>query len=113
MEESILITIKKLLGLAEEDESFDIDIITHINSVFNILYQLGVGDPDFFITGKSAIWADYLGDKIDFLSLVRSYIYLRVRKMFDPPQNGTAMDALNTTIDELTWRINVAVDPES
>lgn len=113
MEESILITIKKLLGLPSEDTSFDLDIITHINSTFNILYQLGVGSPGFLVTDNSATWADYLEDDVDLLSLVRSYVYMMVRKMFDPPQNSTAMEALNSNINELTWRINISVDPRS
>ena len=112
MEESILVSIKKLIGLAPEDESFDIDLITHINSAFDVLNQLGVGsDTQFYIEDDSAEWGDYLPSGKN-LQLVKTYVYMKVRKWFDPPQNGTTMEALNSSIAELEWRINVTVDPD-
>lgn len=111
MEDSILNAIKKLIGLDSEDKSFDTDLIIHINSAFVVLHQLGVGPKDgFMITDESATWEDYLPDMTD-LQTVKSYLYMKVRKWFDPPQNGTAMEALNSSIAELEWRLNVAVDP--
>lgn len=113
MDSSILTSIKKLLGLSEEDTSFDQDIIMHINTVFNILAQLGV-DPEngFSIEDDSAIWSDYLGEATN-LELIKSYIYMKVRLMFDPPTSSILADAMNKNISELEWRINVTVDPKN
>ena len=113
MDSSILTSIKKLLGIAEEDKTFDQDIIIHINSVLSILCQLGVGpNTEFMIEDDSAIWSDFLGEYAN-LTLVQSYVYMKVRLMFDPPTIGTVADAINKNISELEWRINVAVDPKS
>lgn len=110
MDSSILTSIKKLLGIAEEDTSFDTDIIMHINTVFSILAQLGVGPTGgFSIEDDSAIWGDYLSNATN-LELVKSYIYMKVRMMFDPPTTGTVAEAMNKNIGELEWRINVTVD---
>ena len=113
MDSSILTSIKKLLGIAEEDSSFDQDIIMHINTVFAILAQLGVGPANgFSIEDDSAIWGDYLGNATN-LELVKSYIYMKVRSMFDPPTNSILADAMNKNIGELEWRINTTVDPKN
>ena len=113
MDSSILTSIKKLLGIAEEDTSFDQDIIMHINTVFAILSQLGVGPANgFSIEDDSAIWEDYLGNATN-LELVKSYIYLKVRSMFDPPTSSILADAMNKNISELEWRINTTVDPKN
>ena len=112
MEESILVSIKKLIGLALEDDSFDIDLITHINSAIDVLRQLGIEAEGFYIEDDSASWSEYLpSDK--YLQQVKTYIYMKVKKWFDPPQNGTAMQALDSSIAELEWRINVTVDPDT
>ena len=112
MDSSILTSIKKLLGIAEEDTSFDQDIIMHINTVFAILAQLGVGPANgFSIEDDSAIWEDYLGNATN-LELVKSYIYMKVRSMFDPPTSSILVDAMNKNISELEWRINTTVDPK-
>lgn len=110
--ESILTSIKKLLGISEEYEHFDSDIIMHINSVFSVLTQLGVGPSEgFSITDKYATWDDYLKDD-PALSFVKTYIYLKVRLMFDTAtMSSTVSDAINRQINELEWRINAAVDP--
>ena len=111
MNESILVTIKKLLGVGEEDTAFDTDIIVGINSVFNILLQLGVGpSTGFSITDKTTTWSDYISD-LSKLEMVKSYIYMKVRLMFDPPSTGSLMEALKGQISELEWRLNVQVDP--
>ena len=113
MDSSILTSIKKLLGIAEEDASFDQDIIMHINTVFAILAQLGVGPANgFSIEDDGAIWSDYLGN-VTNLELVKSYIYMKVRSMFDPPTSSILADAMNKNISELEWRINTTVDPKN
>ena len=113
MDSSILTSIKKLLGIAEEDTSFDQDIIMHINTVFAILSQLGAGPANgFSIEDDSAIWEDYLGNATN-LELVKSYIYMKVRSMFDPPTSSILADAMNKNISELEWRINTTVDPKN
>lgn len=109
---SILTDTKKLLGITEEYENFDLDIIAHINSVFSILCQLGVGPKaGFEITDKENEWTEFLPEQDPRLNMVKSYMYAKVRMMFDPPQSGSLKDALESTIDELTFRLSVQVDP--
>ena len=111
MEDSILLTTKKQLGIADEDTGFDTDIILGINSVFGILTQLGVGPKEgYSITDDSAMWSDYLGDAT-LLEMVKSYMYLKVRMIFDTPTSGSMNSAHEQLIAELEWRINVMVDP--
>ena len=108
--DSILTTIKKLLGLTEEYDQFDRDIIIHINSIFSILTQLGVGPSDgFFIADKSAMWRDFLDDNIK-LEHVKSYMFLKVKLLFDPPSSTSAIESYNRMISEFEWRINVEVE---
>lgn len=108
--DSILTSIKKMLGIAEEYTPFDIDIILHINSVFMILNQLGVGPAaGFRIEDDSATWSDFTEDKLD-VEAVKSYIYLKVRLLFDPPSSSAAMESINRLISELEWRLNVAAE---
>lgn len=108
--ESILTSIKKLLGITEEYTHFDTDIIMHINTVFMILNQLGVGPEKCFrITGNSEIWDDFLLDNLD-LESVKTYIYLKVKLVFDPPLSSAVAESMNRMINELEWRLNVAVD---
>jgi len=110
--DSILLSIKKLLGIAEDYTIFDSDIIIHINSAFMILKQLGVGPEEgFSITDSTSVWTDFIAD-IDKINLVKSYIYLKVRLLFDPPQSGIAVDSLKNQISEFEWRLNVEVDPK-
>lgn len=112
MDDSILTSIKKLLGITEEYTQFDTDIIMHINSVFSTLTQLGVGPTSgFMIEDDGAIWSEYLKSSDPRLNFVKTYIYLKVRLVFDPPQSSAVIDAINRNISELEWRINVAVDP--
>ena len=110
METSILDSIKKLLGIPSEVTEFDTDILIHINSVFSILTQLGVGPSSgFSIEDSSAEWSDFIGDDAR-LSDVKSFVYLKTRLLFDPPASSAAMDAMNRMASELEWRINVSVD---
>lgn len=111
MEESILISIKKLLGISEEYTQFDDDIIMHINTVFLNLNQLGVGPKaGFFIEDDSAEWAEFIGDNNAQLQAVKSYIYLKVKLLFDPPLSSSVIESMNRMIAELEFRLNVAVD---
>lgn len=103
--DSILTSIKKLLGIDEEYEHFDVDIIMHINSVFSILNQLGAGPAaGFSIEDDSAEWSDFMTDNAK-LNFVKSYMYMKVRLLFDPPDKSSLMEALSKSISELEWRI--------
>lgn len=108
--DSILTSIKKLLGIEEDYEQFDFDIITHINSVFVILNQLGVGPSEgFSITDKYTVWDDYIPHD-PIISTVKTYIGLKVKMLFDPPDRSTIMDATNRAISELEWRLLIQAD---
>lgn len=108
--DSILTSIKKLLGIEEDYEQFDFDIITHINSVFVILNQLGVGPSEgFSITDKYSVWDDYISND-PIISTVKTYIGLKVKMLFDPPDRSTIMDATNRAISELEWRLLVQAE---
>lgn len=108
--DSILTSVKKMLGPEEDYEHFDPDIIMHINSVFMILNQLGVGPKTMFrIEDKEATWSDFMPEG-EMLELVKSYMYLRVRMLFDPPQSSALMEAMNNQIKEFEWRLNIQVE---
>lgn len=105
--DSILDTTKKVLGLDSEYTAFDQDIMMHINSVFSTLHQLGVGpDAGFMIEDKTPTWTEYLGGDLN-LNSVKSYVYLRVKLLFDPPPTSFALAAMEKQIAELEWRINI------
>lgn len=109
--DSILTSIKKLLGIQEDYTHFDADLVITINSVLAILTQLGVGPEDgFSISDASATWVDFIGDTTT-LEMVKSFVHLRVRLLFDPPQNASLADAIDRMAKELEWRIQVAADP--
>lgn len=109
--ESILTSIKKLLGIDESYEQFDTDIIIHINSALAILTQLGVGPSEgFIIENKNALWTDFVYGNNN-LETIKSYVYLKVRLLFDPPSSSSAMESMKQLVSELEWRINVTVDP--
>lgn len=108
--DSILTSIKKLLGIDESYEIFDPDIIMHINSVFMVLRQMGVGPPGgFSISDDSAVWTDYIPD-IEKIEAVKTYIYMKVRLVFDPPTSSALLDALKQSIQEYEWRLNVEAE---
>lgn len=108
--ESILTSIKKLLGIEEDYVHFDADIIMHINSVLSILTQLGVGPSDgYSIKDANATWDEFITNPAK-LELVKSYVYLKVRLMFDPPSSSSAIDSMKQLISELEFRIIVAVE---
>jgi hypothetical protein len=107
MSDSILNSTKKVLGLAEDYTEFDIDILMHINSALSTLTQLGVGPIlGFNIEDAAATWTEFLGGDPRYNS-AKSYVYLRVRRLFDPPQTSFHLTALNEQIQELEWRLNV------
>jgi hypothetical protein len=109
--EIILASVKKTLGIDEAHTGFDEGIILHINSVFSILQQMGVGPEEgFSISDDSTIWTDYISD-VSQLNFVKSYIYLKVRLLFDPPASSGAMESMNKLISELEWRLFIATDP--
>lgn len=111
MEDSILLTTKKQLGIADEDHGFDMDIIIDINTVFGILTQLGVGPKEgYAISDESTQWSDYLQNNA-LLEMVKTYMYLKVRMIFDTPTSGSMNSAHEQLIQEMEWRINVMVDP--
>lgn len=109
MDESILNTVKKMMGIHSTDTSFDQDLIVNINTVLSILYQIGVGKAAFSISDDSETWEDLLGAPGN-LELVKTYVFMRVHMMFDPP-TGSVGESINNIISELEWRISVAVDP--
>ena len=111
--ESILTSVKKMLGIEEDYTHFDPDIIMHINTAFSTLRQLGVGPVDgFVIENSGSTWSDFIPDS-KRIQMVKSYVYLRVRILFDPPATSTVMEAFNQQIKEMEWRMNVEVDPDT
>ena len=108
--ESILTSIKKLLGMTEDYTAYDDQIIIHVNSVFMILTQIGVGPEDgFAIKDKEAAWNDFVSDETK-LELVKSYVYLKVKLLFDPPSNSSVIESINRQINEFEWRLNVKAE---
>lgn len=107
---SILLTIKKMLGLTKDYDVFDQEIMVHINSVFSTLNQLGAGPKNGFrIHGPEDTWESFIGSSLD-LEFIKDYIYLKVKILFDPPTSSFVLDSMNNQIKELEWRINVQVD---
>lgn len=111
LKESILETIKKLIGFEDSYNAFDQDILIGINTALSILTQIGVGpQTGYRISGYSETWGDYLGVNTANLEDVKTYIYLRTRRIFDPPASNSVIQAIDNEIKELEWRINVSVD---
>src|SRR3954467_15187727 len=107
METSILTSTKNVLGIAEDYTVFDLDIITHINTAFSTLTQLGVGPTNgFMIEDADAVWTDFIGDDLQY-NAVKSYVFLRVRLLFDPPSTSYVIAAAERQVQELEWRLNV------
>lgn len=112
--ESILTSIKKLQGgIQESYKNFDEELIMHINTVFSILTQLGIGPKNgFHIESEDETWADFLGESnLGKLEMVKSYMGMKVGLMFDQTKTGAVIEELNKRTSELEWRLNVAVDP--
>ena len=109
--ESILTSIKKLIGITEDYKHFDTDLIIHINSVFMILSQMGIGpDNGFSISDETITWNDYLPSDNKNFEAVKTYMYLKTKLVFDPPQSSSTMEAIKQTISELEWRLNVEAE---
>lgn len=104
--ESILLSVKEKLGITAEQTYFDSQLITSINTVLLILYQLGIGPSNgFSIRDNTAVWSDFLGNNETLLGMVKEYVPLKVRMLFDPPTGSTVVDAVKSNITELEWRI--------
>lgn len=109
--EQILTSIKKLLGIGEEYTHFDQDLIIHTNSVLSILTQIGVGPVDgFSINDSSSTWNNFIQGSAQ-LELVKTYVYLKVKLIFDPPLTSSVIESINRTIAELEWRIQLTSNP--
>lgn len=107
--DSILDSIKKLLGINPDYTAFDEDLIIHINTAFVVLNQLNIGPPEgFFITSKKNTWNKFTTETN--LNMVKTYVYLKVRLMFDPPTSATLVESINGMISELEWRLYVEGD---
>ena len=110
--ESILTSVKKLLGIDKDYTHFDADLIMHINSVLSILTQMGVGPANgFSITSDSVRWSDFIADDSNRFSLVKSYVHLKVKLLFDPPLGSAVIESMNRQISEFEWRLFIAADP--
>ena len=108
--ETILESIKKLIGPSASYEIFEPDLIIHINTIFFTLCQLGVTEEPFVISDGTETWDEFHADTD--LEAVKTYVYLKCRMYFDPPTNSALISAINEQIKELEWRLNVAVDPK-
>lgn len=111
MQDSILMTIRKLVCGTPYADHFDTDLLVHINACFSILNQLGVGPENgFVVTDETQSWSSY-SDNDRILNMVKTYVTLKVKKIFDPPLTSSVLEAMDKEIKELEWRLNVAVDP--
>ena len=111
MQDSILMTIRKLVCGDPYADHFDSDLLVHINACFSILNQLGVGPENgFVVTDETQSWSSYSGNDL-ILNMVKTYVTLKVRVIFDPPLTSSVLEAMNKEISQLEWRLNVAVDP--
>lgn len=109
---SILTDIRTMIGPSSTYEHFDTDLITNINAAFAVLsYDLGVGPENgFSITGTSEEWGDFISDDEALVGLVKTFIYMRTKLIFDPPQHGALLDSYKSLLDETTWRLNEIVE---
>lgn len=112
MEDSILVSVKKALDIQKDLTAFDQDILMNINSVFSILYQIGVqsSNDTYRIENSETKWTDLFGDDIVLLDMIKTYTYIKVRILFDPPSNSFVLDSLKTQAQELEWRIHVQAE---
>ena len=110
MQDSILMTIRKLVCGDPYADHFDTDLLVHINACFSILNQLGVGPENgFVVTDETQSWSSYVADNRT-LNMVKTYVTLKVKKIFDPPLTSSVLEAMDKEISQLEWRLNVAVD---
>lgn len=110
--ESILTSIKKMLGIDEGYSHFDYDIIMHINTVLYVLAQAGVGpEHGFIVTSDRETWSDFVGEGNQYQA-VKTYVYLKVKMVFDPPTSSFVLDSMKSMAQELEWRLNVSAETE-
>lgn len=110
MTEGILTSIKKMLGIDDEYTPFDVDVLIHINNAFMTLCQMGIGPKEGFnVTGYEETWSDFLTNKV-MLGGVKTWVYLQVKMLFDPPVNSFVMDAYKTQAEQILWRLNVQAE---
>ena len=107
MDDSILLDIKKMLGIGPEYTAFDTDIIANINAAIGVLNQLGIGVDEFFLMDATQTWNELVGVKRYGFQIIKQYIYLKVKNVFDPPTSGVVLEANNALIKELEYRLNV------
>lgn len=104
--DSILTSVKKLIGIDKEDTAFDPDVIMHINSSFLVLSQLGVGpDEGFYINDDTAVWTDFISNNMLLLNYVKTFVYLKAKLVFDPPSSSIAVQSMQEMVREHEWRI--------
>lgn len=107
---SILNSVKKALGIQPDYSHFDQELIMHINSVFSIINQLGVGPEETFaIESEDNTWEEFTESNVN-INVVKTYMYLKVRLLFDPPSSGTVAESFKNQAEEMEWRMNVADD---
>lgn len=110
LNQSILASIKQMLGVTDDVTAFDNELISHINSTFLSLNQLGVGSDDgFYITGYNEIWSQFVNDP-RLADPAREFVYLKTRLIFDPPASSVVSDACNQRLQEIEWRLNVLAE---
>lgn len=110
-EESILKSIRKLVGPEDDYTHFDPDIVIHINAALNRLFQLGVAEAKGFrVTSEDETWADLFGSDAEVIDMCKTFIYYKVKMGFDPPTSSIAADAIKSEIDKQEWLINVWVE---
>ena len=106
-DDSILRSVKKMLGLDPDYHNFDVDVTLHINSVLMVLTQLGIGPPEgFSVTSEDSTWHEFVGNRPN-VEAIKSYVYLKVRLMFDPPANSFVVNSFEKQAEELAWRLNI------
>lgn len=109
--DSILTSIKLQLGISEDDDSFDTQVITHINTVLSDLYQIGVGTEGFVIEDEYSTWTDFIPYET-FCKLIgiETYVYMRVKLIFDPPTNSAVLTSMQQQIERFEWRLNATAE---
>lgn len=105
--ESILNSIKQVLNINADDKTFDVDVIMHINAAFSTLSQLGVGPQDgLFVTSEAQTWSSFEVPE-NQLHMAKSYVFLKVKSLFDPPSTGFHTTAMDRQIEQFEWRLNM------
>ena len=110
MDNSILTSTKIQLSIMPEDDSFDDELVLHINAAYSVLTQLGVGpEQGFAITGQNETWDDYVVDIVQ-ASMAKQYVFLKVKMLFDPPTNSTVFNKMNEQAEQYEWRLRLQAE---